>query len=741
MAGLLSGGLHPLVAQPTAPEAAVPIGSWRTHFSYCRVLHVAVTPERVYGAATNGLFYVSRDDHSVRLLTKSDGLNDVGVVALAYEPTLDALMLAYQSGRIDVLIDRQVIPFTLIQEANQDLPEVIYGIHWRADTAFVSTSQGVRVLTVQGGERPTVSIRESYTDLSAEGNPLVVYDATTSADSLFLATEAGIIANAVSPTVNRQDFATWRRFGPAPGAPPGAVRHVAHRAGTTYAAFDSSGLYRYQSGRWQATPLTTTQPFHSLRATASGLIATFGNRVATLDDQEIVTLIDDPLISGPQAATVDEQGVVWVADQDDGLLRGEGGTFTSLLPNGPASDEVAVVRHVGPRTVALLGDSSGTFSAFAGGAWSTVQIPSVTHPLSDVALSPDTRTYYVTTLGDGLVRWDGEQQLEAVLPPEGTSGSNRFTALAEQANRLWVTRASNGPALLTYLPTESVWRTLANPLLNATYPRSLAVDYSGYLWMVVGDSSVADPAGRDILVFDEAEDQVQTVRTAVGSGNLPGDRITDLVVDQDGLVWVGGNRGIAYFPNPFGIFSEVVVAKPVFDRQPLLRDEYVACLAVDGGNRKWVGTRNGLWLFSDTGQELIHHFTTANSPLISNNVLDITINGTDGEVFIATDRGLVSYRGDATQATNGHASVKVFPNPVRSGFDGTVGIQGLAANATVKVTSISGVLVQELRAQGGTATWDVRNYAGQRVSTGVYLLFSATADGEETYVGKLAVVP
>ena len=148
-----------------------------------------------------------------------------------------------------------------------------------------------------------------------------------------------------------------------------------------------------------------------------------------------------------------------------------------------------------------------------------------------------------------------------------------------------------------------------------------------------------------------------------------------------------------------------------------------------------------MWLFSDTGEALIHHFTTDNSPLISNTILDITINDADGEVFILTDRGLVSYRGTATQATATHQSVKVFPNPIRSGFDGTVGIQGLAPDATVKITSISGTLVQELQAEGGTATWDTRNYAGQRVSPGVYLLFSATAGGEETYVGKMAVVP
>ena len=549
-----------------------------------------------------------------------------------------------------------------------------------------------------------------------------------------------MIANALSAAVNRQDFNTWRRFGPTDGLPTGEVRHVAHRAGSTYAAVDRVGIFSSQSGRWQPTPLVTTQSFRSLQTTASGLIVTFGNQVVLLNDQGEIALVGGALVSIPQDAAMDEQGAVWVADQTNGLLRSGGDASTTYLPNGPASDDIPTVRFVNQRIVALDATSPGTFSVFAQGQWSSFQVPSATARLSDVAFSTDTRSYYLTTFGNGLVQWDEELKFTNIASPEGTN-SDRLTSLAGQNESLWVTRWGTTSSLLSFRPAETTWRDFSAPRLKDANPRTLTVDLSGYQWMIAGDSSASDRSGRDILIVDTQENQVQTVRPNVSAADLPGDRITDLVVDQDGLVWIGGNQGIAYFPNPFGIFSEVVVVKPVFDRQFLLRDEYVTSLSIDGGNRKWVGTRNGLWLFSDTGEELIHHFTTANSPLISNNIRDIAINGTDGEVFIATDRGLVSYRGDATQATATHQSVKIFPNPVRRGFDGTVGIQGLAPNAIVKITSISGTLVQELPAQGGTATWDTRNYAGQRVSPGVYLLFSATADGEETYVGKLAVVP
>ena len=731
----------PSVAQPLPSSEAIPIGSWRTHLSYQDIQHLAITPERVYGAATNGLFYLAQDDRSVQLLSKNDGLNDAGVVALAYEPSLNALMLAYRSSRIDVLIDQQIISFSLIQEANQDRRESIYGIHWQGDRAFLSTSNGVRVLVVEPGDSPTVRIQESYTQLGTTGTTLAIFDATVSRDSIFLATAEGIIANGLTPAINRQDFNSWLRFTDDSSLPKGTVHHVASYEGKIYAAWDGQGVFGYQAGRWQPTSLVSSQSFHSLRATPFGLIAAFGNQVATLDSQGKVEAIQHALITKPQDAAMDEQGVVWVADQRNGLLRGETGTFASFVPNGPPSDNISQIKWINQRMVALANGFSDQLSVFNSGQWSSVLLPSVPTRLTDIVFSQTTRSYYLSSRDNGLTQWDGEQEFNDVMLPDGNTTDNQITSLAIQREALWVARSGNESSLLALSLTDGTWRTFGSPLLRAVSPQRLVIDRSGYQWMTTGASNDSSRIGSDLLVFDEQEEQVQAVRPNVSSADLPGTQITDLVVDRNGLVWIGGDQGIAYFPNPFGIFSEVSVVKPVFDRQFLLRDEEVTSLSVDGGNRKWVGTRNGLWLFSDTGEDLIHHFTTANSPLISNTILDIAINDNDGEVFVATDQGIVSYRGTATHEAATHEAVKVFPNPIRQGFDGTVGIQGLATDATVKVTTVSGTFVQTLQAQGGTATWDVHNYAGQRVSPGVYLLFSATADGEETYVGKMAIIP
>jgi ligand-binding sensor domain-containing protein len=204
---------------------------------------------------------------------------------------------------------------------------------------------------------------------------------------------------------------------------------------------------------------------------------------------------------------------------------------------------------------------------------------------------------------------------------------------------------------------------------------------------------------------------------------------------------MGTDAGAAYVADTYDVFSNVEdVIKPIFENRYLLRSEKITAIAVDGGNRKWMGTERGVWLFSPTGEKLIYNFTADNSPLLSNVIRDIAINDQTGEVFFATDKGIVSFRSDATSSDGSFQSVKIFPNPVTSVFTGLVGINGLATDAIVKITDISGKLIWQTQANGGTATWNVRDYNGNRAQTGIYLVFAATQDGSESVVGKIAVV-
>jgi ligand-binding sensor domain-containing protein len=226
------------------------------------------------------------------------------------------------------------------------------------------------------------------------------------------------------------------------------------------------------------------------------------------------------------------------------------------------------------------------------------------------------------------------------------------------------------------------------------------------------------------------------------NGGLPNISVNTIDVDLAGQVWVGTDQGIAVFTNP-SLITPGNIPKaylPIVNGFPLFFDKKINCIKTDGANRKWVGTPAGVFLLSADGLETIHKFNTSNSPMIDNNVTTITINEQDGEVFFGTGQGVISYRGDATIGGETHSNVQIFPNPVPRDFDGWVGISGLANNARVKITDIAGKLTYETPANGGTASWNLKDYTGRRATAGVYLIFSATDDGLQKYVGKIAVL-
>jgi len=163
----------------------------------------------------------------------------------------------------------------------------------------------------------------------------------------------------------------------------------------------------------------------------------------------------------------------------------------------------------------------------------------------------------------------------------------------------------------------------------------------------------------------------------------------------------------------------------------------VRSIAVDGADRKWVATRNGVFLINATGEKVINQFTENNSPLLSSDVKKISIDGKTGEVYFATLKGICSFRSTATEGAETNEEIIVFPNPVPPGFAGTIGIRGLANNAIVKITELDGRLVYQTRALGGQASWDGRNYRGQKISSGVYLILVSDDGRKERTAARI----
>jgi len=718
-------------------QSQIPIETWRTHFSYQDSRLIEVAPERIYVAAEHGLFYLNRADNDLQILSKNNGLSDVGITAMRYDAEA-GLIVAYQSGVIDLIAGGKVYPFTLIRD-QVDEEENIYDVLIRENLIYLATTAGVRVLSIDKDREEPWQIRESYVSLGAAGETVAIYQSAIRNDSIFLATDVGVIANTLDPLVNRQDFNTWQRFDIVAGEE--IARHIVVSSGELFTAVDQQGVYRYRNGLWEPTLLTTDAAFNGLTSSDDGLLALANGQPYRLSASGDVIPIENEVISFAQDITETGDGL-WIADQQQGLLRITDEQAEPLVPNGPPSDNIGKLRYANGSVIALKAEAPGGYTVFSEGRWQNYTDLPVASRLTDVVYADATQQYYLASLGEGILQWDGQESFSVV--DQSSTGStlenNQITALLSNQNRLWAANYNATSSLHLLNVDNDSWQPVAFNRASARYPRQLAQDFSQQVWMMIGGSDLGQP-GSDLMVFDPESNDRLFISDRVNASQLPGRQLTDMAVDLDGQLWITGSDGVAFFPAPEQVFSDATVLRPVFDRQFLLLGEFVTAIAVDGSNRKWIGTNSGLWLFSETAEELIYQFTTENSPLISDVILDIAVDDQGGEVFLATDRGLVSFRSTATEGFFTHQSVKLFPNPVRQSFDGLVGMQGLVNQATVKVTTISGMLVQELQAEGGTATWDLRAYTGERVQSGVYLVFSASADGSETFVGKIAVVP
>ena len=272
------------------------------------------------------------------------------------------------------------------------------------------------------------------------------------------------------------------------------------------------------------------------------------------------------------------------------------------------------------------------------------------------------------------------------------------------------------------------------------------VDYWQHKWVTFNHSGVA--------VLETDGSSIKGLSVDMNYGNdLETNRVWCMVEDQLGHLWFGTDRGVKIidqharmFEAPRGQYTSVPVKTikvPVDGYlMELLKDDQVTAIAVDGANRKWLGTSdNGLFLVSSDGMEELEHFTTDNSPLLSNSVSNLAINNQTGELFISNEMGLISYRGTATYTENfDKKEVKAYPNPVRPGYEGLISIKGLPNNALVKITDTKGNLIYQAKATGGQLSWNGYSLQGRKPDSGVLFVYVAGDDKSERVACKIFYV-
>ena len=726
---------------PLAGAQDIPLGTWRTHLSYYHINVVAFGDQTVIASGNHGVMVLYQRDNSISTYSKINGLNGTSITYIGFDDQTKRLIVTYADGKFDVIDNKsEILGFDPTKNSTLTGSKKINHIYVANDLAYLSTDYGVIVFDVN-----RLLVKETWRGLGNNGQVLNVFQSAVLGDSIFLATGKGVIAGAIKD--NLQDFNNWKRF--ESGELAGMVQHIAQFNNVVYSAVNGSGIFKYENAQWVKTHYLQGLSFKSIHSSQNYLFIAESTALFRLATNNDFTQVASTYIVQPNFATEDKEGNTWVGDGGYGLVTNSSGDFVSIVPNSPFGDQAINLAFYNNRVYALSGGystngaalgNSEVFDWFLDGSWTTAA--AYVSDLTDLVSEAQSGKTYISSFGHGIevrdmqnnsmVFNDTNSPLINTNPPEPFVN---ITSLAVGVNGIWV--ANYGASKpLHFLDANNNWKSFSFPLEQSKYPLKIGVDHYGSIWMAL------DPLhGGGITVFNETENKSVILTEEAGMGGLPGNSVNSITIDRDGYVWIGTDFGVAYFNDPSSVFSGNVDAiKPIYDGRFLLRDENVTSVAVDGGNRKWIGTERGLWLFNESGEELIYNFTSTNSPLLSDVIHDVEVNGQTGEVFIATDEGLISFRSDATESDGKFQAVKVFPNPVTADFVGSIGITGLATDALVKITDVNGRLVWQTRANGGSASWNLRDVSGRRPSTGVYIVFAVTDDGRDSAVAKIAFV-
>jgi len=733
------------------------IGAWKDHLPYKNAIALCGHNQQLLVATESALFIANKNDNKLQRLSKVQGLSDVGISSL--NSSESCAVVGYSNGNIDVLEGNVIHNIPHLKNENMLGEKRINAVSFHQEFAYLSCAFGIIELDIKDKE-----INNTFS-LNAAGN-LGVNETVFYNDSLFAATDSGLYK--ASGIDNLSDFRSWSSHSSS-----FKIKDLAaDQSELYYTTSDSLHVY----GRKKSVSPINSRSF--LEPTTNGLFLLTPNKGYLVQKNGIAEKHSNNLIRwGSDIYTSGDTS--WFADSANGLVKKVGFYWQQFYPRGPETKDVFSIdvnnKHL---WVAAGGiDSWNNANIKEGVFWSDyhtwTQLSDAyleTKDVVDVAYNPyNSNEVILSTWNNGMMvlNWsdenaDFEKTAQynhlntnghlATLSPDTNSniyGWIRIKSIVfDDAGNLWGANSQvNNPLFVRKNNGEWYSFSFASANTTNTHLGDVVIDNIGQKWVVV-------PGGVGLVVYNDnntieemQDDQDRVINSSLGSGNLPSTSVYSLAKDRDGEIWVGTNKGVAVFYNPENVFSgndfdaQQILVEVDGYVEYLLANETVTAISVDGANRKWIGTQSaGVFLVSPEGTEQIHHFTEENSPLFSNTITDIAIHHQTGEVYIGTSKGLISYLSDATQGYEVHQNVRVYPNPVRPEFNGTIAIKGLVEDADVKITDLNGTLVYESTSLGGQAVWDGKNGYGERVQTGVYLVFSSNSFGTETNVAKILFI-
>ncbi len=754
----------------------VPIGAWKDYLSYQNNLKICEGQNVLYCTSIAGVFSFNLNDNSIEKYNRLTGLSDVSTSVARYNAATNSVVIGYNDGNIDILQNGQVTNLPALYTAVVQGSKTINDIYSKGDTAYLCCGQGILQMDV------SQSIILNSFNLSASGSAINVSGVAALNDSIFAATDSGIYKapapwSASNPNLNT--YQSWQKTG-TKILPAGIYNAIVSFRDSIFVNFSdykthnkggSDTMYSYSSGVWKRSGYIYKDQLNSLETSNGNMLISMPDNIKEINSNGTVAndifAYNDQTFVNPMDGITDANGNIWVADGQHGLVE----TTANLngifyYPPGPYSNDVTDIA-VENNNIWI---TPGGYNQSHGNDWiSNIGVSSYQNndwyrlrngcfDINCIAVDPsDPYHAFAGSWNNGLLEYRNNRIVNVYTDTNSTLVTTyidpavRVGALGyDTLNNLWVACSNANSNYLSVMKPGAVWQSFdfssvpsVQQLLTPVITQ-LLVTKSNAKWMIIN--------GKGILVYQDNGTYAQPnasnsilITTAKGNGDLPSSNIYSMAEDQNGSVWVGTDQCVVVFYSPDNVLDgnhdwdadSIYVTQNGYT-QVLMQSQTTTAIAVDGANRKWLGTAGGgIFLMSADGTQQIYNFTTSNSPLISNNINCITINPINGEVLIGTDQGVVSFRSTAIGANSQFTNVYAFPNPVPHGYDGVIAITGLTANCDVKITTINGEIVYHTTSLGGQAIWPGTNMSGERVQSGVYLAFCNSQDGSQSSITKI----
>lgn len=756
--------------------------TWQDHLSINSCNSVSKKGNTIYASYYNGLIKFDEQEKSIESWNKINGLSDIGIRLLRTNHYNNKLLVIYDNSNIDIIdANEQLKNYPDIKLKSINGKKIINEVTFDKQFAYLACGFGIIVF-----DTDKLEIKDTYI-IGPNASNLEVKQIALTPSTIFAATPDGMYRADRSASLN--NYNNW--IFDTLNLPKGNYCGVVNVDGKILCAYSLSELnnsatkqdtlYQFENSAWKKYP-----PMAQSGSTIRKLSATYKTYFSFFDPIGLIVIdvntgaliqhftdyngqvdyqtLRDAHIDADYTANIS----YWLADSHFGLNQNyfyygamqkisRNGTNASIVGNIDVYNGLVAIS---PSYIDPAGTGNYTregVNVLKTGDWSYYPCFDETNTaLQDVNSvlidRTDKTSVWVSSWYYGIAKYkDGK--LQAFFNPSNTTmpinstGQARCAGLSmDKSGNLWFAN-SDQKNFLSVIKKDGSYINFAFEA-GGGFTRKTFNDKNGYIWALHergGGMSVYKPGNN--FSTPVLGSNFKVLNSNSGSGNLESNDVYSIAEDKDGKMWVGTSAGISVIYNPSAIFNG-----GDYDAQPikivqdgnvelLLSKEAVTSIAVDGSNNKWCGTQlGGLYCFSPDGLKQIYHFTKENSALYSNTIVDVNYDEVSGDIFIGTEAGLQSFRSISVAGEEDYSNIYAYPNPVKPGYQGTVLIRGLVDQSIVKIADESGNLVWETKSNGGQIEWPITTLSNNRVSSGVYLIYASTTNGDLRAVAKVLVV-